>query len=115
MSFESDLRAFAQKTERRAKDVFVESTVQVRRSIVEGSELTTAPGQPVDTGHLKASFIDNFTSPDTWQITTNTEYAPGIEDGVGITIRSPVGGSHSVKLTVAGWPRIVEHVNRTVT
>ena len=112
--FIADINKFVKKTERRAKDVFVGSTVEVRRSIVEGSELTGAPGQPVDTGTLKASWVDNFISPTEWQIETNIEYAPGIEDGVGITIRSPVGGSHSVALTTAGWQRIVDHVNKRV-
>lgn len=118
MSFATDLKAFADKVERRGRDVFVASTVEVRRSLVEGSELTGAPGQPVDTGALKASFVDEFIGAEGWQISTNLDYAPGIEDAIGpsgrITIRSPVGGSHSSKQTRAGWPRIIEHVNRTV-
>ena len=116
MSFERDLESFTSKVERLTKDAFVDATVEVRRSIVEGSTLTGAPGQPVDTGALKASFVDNFTGPTSWQITTNMEYAPPIEDGVGrfgpITLRSSVGGFHSVALTVAGWQRIVDHVSR---
>ena len=133
MSFESELRAFVTKTERISKDIFVATTVEVRRSIVEGSELTSAPGQPVDTGSLRASWTDDFTSSTTWQIGTRQSYAKLIEEngdadadvgdssgdvklGVGRpSIKSTVGGHHSVKLTRAGWQRIVSHVQRTVT
>ena len=73
MSFSGDLDAFARKADRRAKDIFVASTVEVRRSVVEGSRITGAPGQPVDTGALRASWIDNFTSKTAWQIATNLE------------------------------------------
>ena len=88
------------------------------RMKVEGSSITGAPGQPVDTGALRASFVDDFVSPTSWRIQTNIEYAPAIEDGIGahgpITLRSKVGGHHSVKKTVAGWERIVDHVTRNV-
>ncbi len=135
MTFSNDLRVFAEKLERRGKDVFVGSTVEVQRSVVEGSELTTAPGQPVDTGFLKGSFIPEFISPTEWQITTNTSYAPAIEDnlqssfdergkdrppdlrpkgGSRPSIKSTVGGNHSVKKTRAGWQRILDHVNEAV-
>ena len=118
MSYSSDIKRFTDKAERRARDVFVASTVEVRRSIVEGSTLTGAPGQPVDTGALRASFVDDFVSSTEWRIQTNIEYAPVIEDGIGkngpITLRSEVGGMHSVKKTVAGWDRIVTFVNRSV-
>jgi hypothetical protein len=98
-----------------SKALFVGTTTEVQRSIVEGSEITGAPGQPVDTGALKASWIPEFVSESEWQTTTNLDYAPIIEDNLrGATLRSPVGGFHSVKRTVAGFPRIVEHVAREV-
>lgn len=126
MSYSDDIKRFTDKAERRARNVFIASTVEVRRSIVEGSTLTGAPGQPVGQyndgrvgGTLKASFIDNFLSTKSWRIQTKIKYAPGIEDAVGprgpITLRSTVGGFHSVKKTVAGWDRIVTFVNRSVT
>ena len=135
MSFSDDLKGFSVKLDQRGKDVFVASTVEVQRSLVEGSEITSAPGQPVDTGFLKGSFIPDFISPTEWQITTNASYAPVIEDnlrasfdergedrppdltpqgGSRPSIKSTVGGNHSVKLTRAGWPRIIEHVNREI-
>jgi hypothetical protein len=115
MSFEADVRRFALKVETRSKDVLVGCANEVQRSVVEGSELTGAPGQPVDTGALKASWVGEFTGPWEWETTTNLEYAPGIENAVGpngpITQRSEVGGFHSVALTRGGWRNIVAHVN----
>ena len=108
MSFDSDVGKFVDDTDDAMRRTFVEATVQVRRSIVEGSDLTSAPGQPVDTGALKASFIDEFTGAESWRISTNLAYAPVIEEGVGFIQRSPVGGSHSLKMTVSGWERIVQ-------
>jgi hypothetical protein len=111
--FADQLRAFAAKAERITRDTFVNTTTEVQRSVVEGSEVTGAPGQPVDTGTLKNSFTPEFTSDSTWQTTTNLAYAPYIEDGVRpdgvtLTLRSAVGGFHNVKLTRAGWERIIE-------
>lgn len=118
MSFGSEVEAFEKLVEQRARDIFVGCGTEVQRSIVDGSEITGAPGQPVDQGILKGSWIPEFTGEWDWQTTTNTEHAPPIEDGVGphgpLTLRSAVGGFHSRKLTIAGWDRIVEAVTRRV-
>lgn len=112
MSTSDDLRRFNEKLEQDARAVFVNSTVKVQGSMVEGSALTGAPGQPVDIGTLRGSFVDDFVTATLWRSTTHLIYAPLIEDGVGkygpLTLRSEVGGWHSVKLTRAGWPQIVE-------
>lgn len=114
MSFSADLAGFARLVVERERNVFVRTTQELQRSVVEGSEITGAPGQPVDTGTLKGSWIGEFVNEHEWQLTTNQEHAPPIEAGIGpngpLTIRSPVGGTHSVALTVAGFPRIVEVV-----
>jgi hypothetical protein len=119
--FGDDLTKFSVKTGRLTNDVFVGCTEEVHRSIVEGSEITGAPGQPVDRGILKASWTPQFLDANTWQDTTHLAYAPSIEDlisyangGSPITIRSAVGGGHSVKQTRVSWPRIVEHVTEKV-
>jgi hypothetical protein len=90
-------------------EVFVNTVSAVHNSIQNGSPVTGAPGQPVDTGNLKASWQVNFIDAVTASVTTNVEYAPSIEDGVSyahggtpITQRSTVGGFHSVALTRAG-------------
>lgn len=111
MSFAADLQKFTEKVERRTHDAFVRTTQEVHRSVVEGSELTGAPGQPVDTGNLKSSWRPKFLTRWLWQTTTKVEYAPIIEDNLrGATLRSEVGGFHSVALTRAGFQNIVDAV-----
>ena len=114
MSFASDLRRFSAKYDRKADEFFTGATDEVARSVVEGSTITAAPGQPVQTGNLKNSWIPRRLGARRWQITTNVVYAPVIEDLIGIQIRSSVGGGHSVKMTRAGWQLIVDHVARRV-
>lgn len=103
--------------------MFVGSVTAIHGSVTDGSALTGAPGQPVDTGNLKASWQQMF--PEDWvgEVATVTEYAPAIEEGQQMpytnrygtyvepqpmTLRSSVGGFHSVKLTRSNWDRIVE-------
>jgi len=129
--FDSQLAKFAAKVDRRVKDTFVRSTEEVQLSVVEGSSVTGAPGQPVDTGNLKTSWIGKHEGGMVWRLATNVGYAPAIEEGTrtafdpqGVTPERPpghkwqkseVGGHHSVKLTRAGWQRIVEHAAREVS
>lgn len=110
MSFERDLAAFAAKTEAKRRAVFVNTVSAVKDSIVNGSSVTGAPGQPVQTANLKDSWDHEFAAGgEAATIFTNVEYAPVIEDNVrGATLRSQVGGFHSVKLTVAGFDRLVQ-------
>jgi hypothetical protein len=119
VTFSGDLKKFSLKVEARTQEDFVDITTEVQRSLVEGSEITGAPGQPVDTGNLKSSFVSRFLSPLSWTVETNVEYAQSIEDGISyahggipMTLRSPVGGFHSGKQTVAGFQKIVEVVNK---
>jgi hypothetical protein len=138
MSFADDLKRFELKTSQKSQRAFVGIATAVKGSVVDGSPVTAAPGQPVDTGYLKASWILGFPSATLAEITTNVAYAPYIEsriradfDPKGVTGRygvkggqigpalpggstkrrkSVVGGSHSVKLTVAGFERLVDRV-----
>lgn len=118
MSFADDLHRFSLTTEDRLNGVFVGVASEVQRSVVEGSELTGAPGQPVDTGNLRTSWHLDFADEATAEISTNVEYAPAIEDGVGphgpMTLRSAVGGFHSVAQTVNNFDKIVESERRKV-
>ncbi len=118
-AFGDALLRFNVTADHAVRDVFVDVTREVKRSLVEGSEITGAPGQPVRTGNLKNSFVDEFTSPETWEVTTNVEYAPHIEAGGNDRgpfdpsrgdPRSEVGGYHSAALTVAGFDRLVDVV-----
>jgi hypothetical protein len=106
MTYADDIRRFQVKVAAATRDTFVDFVSALKGSIVEGSPVTGAPGQPVDTGALRNSWQD-VVAPDFSEATigTNVVYAPPIEDGVGrfgpLTLRSKVGGFHSVKLTVA--------------
>jgi hypothetical protein len=120
MEFSDRLRSRAIELRRLPDDVFAGVVYEAKRSIVEGSEITAAPGQPVDVSNLKTSWHDERPSRDTARIITNCEYALPVEEGIGphgpVVYgaaghgRSTVGGSHSVKLTIAGMSRIVAFV-----
>ena len=123
--FRSSLSAFTLQTHGQLQRVVTKCSEHVHASITDGSPLTGAPGQPVDTGYLKASWTRTASSPVEWHISTNVAYAPVIEhndrafyNDAGDTrpsgtgpggkhIKSTVGGNHSVELTRAAWPQIV--------
>lgn len=128
-AFGESLRLFAEKMDGRVHDVFIQSASDVHESIKEGSQVTGAPGQPVDTGFLKGSWILEFESDTVAVISTNVSYAPVIEEGVrdaydpegvdrpprselggGTNRKGPsvVGGHHSVAMTRNGWQWIAE-------
>jgi hypothetical protein len=118
-TFSQSLQGFSVKITRMEREVFHGVTEEVQRSIVEGSELTGAPGQPVDTGALRASWTPQFVSDTEWRTTTHLKYAPGIEDGISshgtpITFHSQVGGAHSVWQTRRGFSHIVDYVLKKV-
>lgn len=111
MSFSDQVKGFTAKVDAKNKRVFVGVCTEVQRSVVEGSEITGAPGQPVDSGRLRASWIGEFVDEKTFELTTDVPYAPIIEDNArGAQLRSSTGGFHSVKLTQAGFNNIVGHV-----
>lgn len=119
MGFADDVRRFQGKAGDAAQQMHRGVVELAFQSIVEGSPVTGAPGQPVDTGNLKGSWQHIPEGPTTSLIATKVLYAPQIEDGTragrSLVLRSAVGGFHSVKLTVAGWARIVEQIAREVT
>jgi hypothetical protein len=121
MSFASDIKRFVVKVERRNRAVYVGIANAVHASIVRGSPITGAPGQPVDTGFLLGSWKLNI-GKEQATVATNVAYARVIEDNNraaydarGVlpdpekkkgprrkSIKSTVGGHHSVKTTIAG-------------
>jgi hypothetical protein len=140
MSFASDLSRFSVKVQARSQSLFVNVAAATKASITDGSPVTASPGQPVDTGFLKGSWQLTFPSTTEALITTNVAYAPYIEsriradfDPAGVVnrygvkggligpamprggnrphIKSTVGGAHSVRLTRAGFSRLVDRVN----
>jgi hypothetical protein len=113
MSFSDDIKAFNARLRKRERSLFVNTVSAVETSIKRGSPITGAPGQPVDTGNLIGSWTTEFESADVATVSTNVDYAPEIEDNArGATLRSEVGGFHSVKQTRAGFERLVHHEAR---
>lgn len=110
-AFGDDLQKFVVFLRARQQSVFVDASAMALESIQNGSAISGAPGQPVQTAQLLTSWQLQIDSDTTATISTNTIYAPSIEAGVGkygpLTLHSSRGGFHSVKLTVAAWPRIV--------
>lgn len=137
MTFRDDVAAFRRRMEQRTRAVHLAVTQRAFESIVNGSPLTGAPGQPVDTGNLRTSWQQLIDGPYRSRIVTNAVYAPDIEDGVRrgevrgvgegdaldpvkapdtpLTLRSQVGGFHSVKLTRANFGRLVADAVDEVT
>ncbi len=120
MTFQRDIEDFLVELDLRQKRLREEAVQRAFDGIRHGDEITGAPGQPVDTGNLINSWQIDKVSDTTTRIFTAVIYAPGIEDGVlygsggnvkaQLTLRSQVGGFHSVKMTVAGWQDIVNAV-----
>lgn len=114
MSFQEDLRRFQLAVEAKSTRVFVDTVMAVKESVVLGSPITGAPGQPVDSANLRDSWTEEFRDATHARVITNVAYAVPIEEGVGphgpLTLRSEVGGFGSVAKTVAGFPRLVAHV-----
>jgi hypothetical protein len=115
MSFAEQLQRFAATTERNATAIHENVVVEVKRSWVEGSPITGAPPLPIATGNaptvgkLRRGVRVNYTDPNTALIYTTVEYAEEVENNPrGVHFEQ--GGAHGFKLTVAGFPRIVEAV-----
>jgi hypothetical protein len=121
--FAKQLKGFAVKQERMTRTLFLNTASAVFDSIVNGSSITGAPGQPVGQygpgyhpgkvgGTLKASWQLVFVTATQAIIGTKLVYAPPIEEGTNqgrkLTLRSTVGGFHSVAKTITGYSRLVD-------
>jgi hypothetical protein len=118
-NFSDSLHKFSKKTRTQTEEIMQGLAEEGFRSIVMGSELTGAPGQPVDKGFLRASWQMVWEDgKKACNIITNCVYARDIEDGErngkSLTLRSQVGGFHSVKLTVSAFHNIVTFVTNRV-
>lgn len=120
-SFGLEIQDWGERSRRKEQAIFHTAVFIVHKSITVGSPITGAPGQPVQTGRLRNSWQIEILSKEEVHVLTSMKYARSIEDGLSyahggkpITLRSQVGGFHSLKLTVAAWPRIVEEAARRV-
>jgi hypothetical protein len=108
MSFKADMDAFVAKVRKREQNLYNACVRHVKRSIVYGSPVTGAPGQPVDSGDLRRSFRTKRIGRRERTVSSPLIYGPIIEDNKrGATLRSKVGGFHSIRLTRLGWKRIM--------
>ena len=90
------------------------------KSIVSGSQITGAPGQPEGEGDLKRSWRVESLGPARAAIVPSSPYARPNEDGVRkfgkpYVQHSSVGGRHSVKLTRRNFQRLVNVAAKMVT
>lgn len=107
--FAKQLRRASLVIEQRYKTLFNRVTRHVERSILDGSPVTGAPGQPYQSGNLYRSW-KRAGSFEGLSIVfySDASYARIIEDNFrGATLRSSRGGFHSVKLTRAAFNAIV--------
>jgi hypothetical protein len=108
MSFEQDMDRIINTVLRNERALYRNCAAHAFKSIVEGSEVTGAPGQPIEFGDLIASYQFVSLGNRRSEIFSDLFYAPIIEDNRrGATLRSKVGGFHSIKLTRNGWQNIV--------
>lgn len=117
-SFADTVNRFAVTTKTRLQIVTEAAAAMVYTGIVFGSEVTGAPGQPVDSRALRESWSKKQLGPFDWLISTNSPYAQSNEDGIArpgggpYRLLSKEGGRWSVRLTVVGWPRIIDKMMR---
>jgi hypothetical protein len=110
-AFGNQIQLFAGDLEPMTRAIMGKSVSLAYRSVTIGSAITGAPGQPVQSGALLNSWVIEWRGPWYAEITSDLPYAHIIEGGIGaygpLTLRSNVGGFHSLALTSASWPRIV--------
>jgi len=137
-NWDQQIKAFEAKIKQRIKTVHVNVAKKLEDSVrlgtrTDAGRITGSPGQPVDTGYLRNSWQLDFPSELLARLTTNVAYAPAIEEGVRSAYdpagedrppeydkeaarafggRSEVGGNHSVKLTRAGFEKLVRQAVR---
>ncbi len=119
MTFESSVIGFGAKVFRRQAIIFFDVADALHESIKEGSATTGSPGQPVQDSDLKLSWHLEHLEPFLAQTSTPSSYARNIEEGIGsggkqLTLRSEVGGFHSVKITRVGFQKLVNEIVRNI-
>jgi hypothetical protein len=131
MTFADDLMRWNLKIQTQSRAVFNGTVGAAYESVVNGSPVTGAPGQPVGQygpgyhegdvgGELKSSWQKERLGPWLAQVITNNPYAKSNEDGIArpgggpYVQRSTVGGRHSVKLTALGIQKLVDDEVRKV-
>lgn len=114
MGFADQLNAHAEKYKKHLGEIREGTDDEMFRSIVEGSEITGAPGQPVGkSGKLRDSWTQEKSATDT-VTSSDAPYAQAVEENWG-NVDFANHGPHSAKITVVAFPRVVEAVVQKVT
>jgi hypothetical protein len=113
MGFADQLARFKAKTVENMGLVREGVDAEMFTSIVDGSPVTGAPGQPVKTHRLHDSWKQEVSETET-VTASDAPYARAVEENLGNKVYEN-GGPHSCALTAAGFPRIVEAKVREVT
>src|SRR4051812_46868779 len=108
MGFAQDLARFKAKTLANLDATREGVDAETFRSIVEGSEITGAPGQPVHTRKLHDSWSQDVADTET-VTSSDSPYAIAVEENLNNAVYEN-HGPHSVKQTVVAFPRIVGDV-----
>lgn len=113
MSFTDDIQHFIAKANADLHAVHDAASDLTFESIVEGSAITGAPGQPVaqsgspNDGELHDSWTKTAVSPTETLIATDSSYAQDVEDNIhGFHFANH--GPHSVAMTRLGFDAIVD-------
>jgi len=119
-TFSTDLGKFDLKCKATVAQVFDGVVALVGESIVIGSGITGAPGQPEDLRDIEWRRLPEGEL--VALVSTTDKSARSVEDGISYKygtplkkLKSNLGGFHSVKLTHAAGDKIVASVVRTVT
>lgn len=109
--FRRNLKKFVRISKERQILLYNRSLDHVERSIVHGSSVTGAPGQPKKSGDLIKSWKEEGSrQAQSVSFTSELPYAHDREDNRrGATQRSSIGGSHSVKITRVNYGLIIRH------
>jgi len=107
--FAAWLRNVALDVRNREEDCFLNICDHVEMSVLVGSPVTGAPGQPIKSGDLINSWKKEVNLRQrTGTFTSECPYAEIIETNArGAQLRSEVGGFHSVAMTLAAMNRII--------
>jgi hypothetical protein len=108
MGFAEDLANFKAKTVQNMGLVREGVDAEMFTSIVDGSPVTGAPGQPVKTHRLHDSWKQEVSETET-VTSSDVPYARAVEENWG-TLSTTRRTSQRCALTAAGFPRIVESV-----
>src|SRR4051812_21682974 len=119
-TFQRQMSNFVGKAQRNVTAVYRGAAKGALNSIKYGSPITGAPGQPVEKGDLRESWVMEQRTESSAFIYTDSPYAQSNEDGIArpgggpYELRSAEGGRWSVRKTRLGFRALVRYVADTI-